>query len=273
MNKSPISTDSVLNRLDEWRHLPSYQLERRADIFFSFYIPEVLQKGFSCPIHETLIPEFPVPKFIDGKAITLSNKVDYLAMSQSGESLFFVELKTDDASRRGNQDKYLEEASENFVECLVGLFSIFKQSKSRDKYVHLFVLLAKLKLFPSLPEIIKTQSHMKNFPKKEEIRNHVMNFNKSGVIIPKIVYIQPTLNPDQLNKDEGEKILTPEMVRQLGCDPNFVEATQNSKKVIKYYITFAKFSTIIDKHDDASSKGFAQFIKKWGKVPAGRPDE
>ncbi len=30
--------DIIFRHLDHWRHLPSYQLERRADVFFSVYL-------------------------------------------------------------------------------------------------------------------------------------------------------------------------------------------------------------------------------------------
>lgn len=33
---------ALFDRMDNWRHLPSYQLERRADLIFSLYLPEVL---------------------------------------------------------------------------------------------------------------------------------------------------------------------------------------------------------------------------------------
>ena len=32
----------LFDRLDEWRDFPNYQLERRADIFFSLYLVEAL---------------------------------------------------------------------------------------------------------------------------------------------------------------------------------------------------------------------------------------
>jgi len=32
--------DTLFDRMDAWRHLPNYQLERRADIFFAMYLPE-----------------------------------------------------------------------------------------------------------------------------------------------------------------------------------------------------------------------------------------
>jgi len=35
--------DTLFNRMDAWRHFPNYQLERRADIFFALYLPEVLE--------------------------------------------------------------------------------------------------------------------------------------------------------------------------------------------------------------------------------------
>ena len=33
---------AVLELLDRWRHLPSYQLERRADVFFALYLPGIV---------------------------------------------------------------------------------------------------------------------------------------------------------------------------------------------------------------------------------------
>jgi hypothetical protein len=61
--KDTVTTESHINqlfkKLDAWRHLPAYQLERRADIFFSLYLAEVLQKRFSLEATPVLIPEFP----------------------------------------------------------------------------------------------------------------------------------------------------------------------------------------------------------------------
>lgn len=55
--------------LDRWRHLPDYQLERRADIFFALFLPEVLRAHFakqnrSIEINPVLIPEFPIKEKI-----------------------------------------------------------------------------------------------------------------------------------------------------------------------------------------------------------------
>ena len=54
--------NSLFDSLDDWRNLPSYQLERRADIFFSLYLAEVLKKKRNIDIDSRIIPEFPVIK-------------------------------------------------------------------------------------------------------------------------------------------------------------------------------------------------------------------
>src|SRR5580765_1492626 len=50
----------ILDLLDSWRHLPAYQLERRADVFFAFYLPRFLANKFGTPVSDLLIPEFPL---------------------------------------------------------------------------------------------------------------------------------------------------------------------------------------------------------------------
>jgi len=52
--------DTLFDRMDAWRHFPNYQLERRADIFFSLYLPEVLEAKLGFPVRPELAPEFPV---------------------------------------------------------------------------------------------------------------------------------------------------------------------------------------------------------------------
>ena len=50
----------LFDRLDVWRHFPNYQLERRADIFFALYLPEVLESTLEIAINPLLAPEFTV---------------------------------------------------------------------------------------------------------------------------------------------------------------------------------------------------------------------
>jgi hypothetical protein len=138
--------NDIFDNMDKWRHLPAYQLERRADIFFSIYLTDILAHRFGVDI-EGVIPEFPirVGTIHHNTDINKSFKIDYLAKSNSNNKIFFVELKTDQASRRDKQDWYLERAREvGLTELLVGIRKIYKATKSKNKYQHLLALLHKM---------------------------------------------------------------------------------------------------------------------------------
>ena len=138
-------TDKAFTLLDDWRHLPSYQLERRADIFFAVYLPEIAQKFLDLE-PRAIIPEFPVriggPK--RRKSSNRSFKIDYLIRAKHGARVVFLELKTDMKSKRGKQDKYLREASEaGMLKLIDGLGLIYSATRQRAKYDSLFAQLAK----------------------------------------------------------------------------------------------------------------------------------
>ena len=110
----------IFELLDKWRHLPDYQLERRADIYFALFLPDVLEARYGpCEI----IPEFPLrlgtlwPKgsrtlLPDKKRKwqNLSVKVDYVAFTKDPQAVYFVELKTDLKSLKDDQNAYLKRA-------------------------------------------------------------------------------------------------------------------------------------------------------------------
>ena len=128
--------------LDKWRQLPSYQLERRADVLFSIYLPGFLQSRFG-QTAQIVIPEFPVhietiyPKL----KINRSFKIDYL-VTLSGKNVVFVELKTEMASRNEKQDKYLQRAKEVGIPALTkGILKIYSKTLAKAKYEHLLQLL------------------------------------------------------------------------------------------------------------------------------------
>ena len=125
--------------MDVWRHLPAYQLERRADIFFSIYLSDLLSSKFGAQV-ESIIPEFPIRiGTIHTKSdINQSFKVDYLVKAQAANKVFLVELKTDDTSRRDKQDWYLERATQvGLVKLLEGVREIYKATNNKRKYRHL----------------------------------------------------------------------------------------------------------------------------------------
>lgn len=132
--------DRVFERLDEWRHLPAYQLERRADVFFALFLPEVLGKHSDMCIDDRVIPEFPIKKTNNNQ----SNKVDYFALSKDRRIAFLVELKTDMASIECDQLNLLKNAAcEGSRQLIKGVISIAKSDTVvnkppvRRKYLHL----------------------------------------------------------------------------------------------------------------------------------------
>src|SRR3954452_20611879 len=104
------TTNRIFDLLDGWRHLPDYQLERRADVFFAAFLPEFLSWRLKLDIRPFLIPEFPVRigTIYPTIASNQSCKIDYLALDTTGRHAVFVELKTDSSSRREKQDQYLK---------------------------------------------------------------------------------------------------------------------------------------------------------------------
>jgi hypothetical protein len=138
MSNNPNPINDLFNLLDKWRLLPAYQLERRADIFFGLFLPEILKEKFKVEI-DHIIPEFPVRLgSIDGSANNQSYKIDYLAVSKSANRVFLIELKTDMNSRRTVQDNYLNAAKEmNITGLIDGLLLIYKASRHKTKYNYL----------------------------------------------------------------------------------------------------------------------------------------
>ena len=174
----------VFGLLDKWRHLPAYQLERRADIFFALYLPEVLGKHFGISINPVLIPEFPIKNDDSNK----SSKVDYLAIQEPSDGrdrAFLVELKTDMASRRSDQDEVLERAmNKGMKKLLKGILSICAATNEERKYAHLLKLLSRVGLI-SYPDDEK----MEFKDVLREIKKEVDN--KSTWPCLEIVYVQP----------------------------------------------------------------------------------
>lgn len=180
--------DQLFDRLDDWKSLPSYQLERRADIFFAIYLKEILQTRFNIPI-DFLIPEFPLrieSLTPGGNNTNLSNKVDYLAINLVQKRIFLVELKTEMNSLNPAQDEYLKKAKEKgLTRILFDLLDICSHSRQKSKYKHLFNYLEKIKWFNE---------------KHQPIAESDYQFD--------IVYIIPSLNHSKVEKITNAEIIT-----------------------------------------------------------------
>ena len=82
--------EKIFKLLSKWYKYPKYQLERRLDIFFSIYLPEILkERGIYIDIDD-IFPEFPLKK-----ENNQSTNADYAIFENKDDevTLYLVELK------------------------------------------------------------------------------------------------------------------------------------------------------------------------------------
>lgn len=224
--------DTLFDRMDAWRHLPNYQLERRADLFFSLYLPEVLEAKLGFPVGDAIVPEFPVRigTIYPDIPIDKSYKIDYVAVSADADKAILVELKTEGLSRRDNQDKYLLASREvGFPALLGGVLDIFRATNSKRKYFALLELLESMGLLriPMEMKAIMSRSGLQGAT--EASRTIEITSSATDSII---LYVQPNGNGDDI-------------------------------------ISFEDFRAVVQKHDDPVSKRFAKSLSEWARVQAG----
>ncbi|MYG81246.1 MAG: hypothetical protein F4187_05505 [Gemmatimonadetes bacterium] len=139
----------VLRQLDEWRHLPAYQLERRVDIFFGMFLPKVIERTFDIRVDE-VIPEFPLHKGMlnisEAREDNQSVNVDFAVVGHQGKKkrVLLIELKTDIGSLNPDQLENMEKARRaDSKDLLQGVIFAAWNSKSKHKYAHLIWRLVK----------------------------------------------------------------------------------------------------------------------------------
>jgi hypothetical protein len=227
---TPIET--LFDLMDSWRHFPSYQLERRADIYFALYLPEVLEAKLGFPLYPGLVPEFParIGAIYPNETTNASYKIDYVALSAARDKAILVELKTDELSRRLEQDKYLLAAQEvGFRNLLEGLVEIFEATSAKRKYWCLLEHLEQLEML-RIPEAMREIMARPSLRGVSEASRQV----EIQVDPPEtlIVYVQPN----------GER---------------------------SNVISFHDFAEVVRNHDDEVSQRFAQSLLEWAEVQAG----
>lgn len=224
--------DTIFDRMDAWRHLPNYQLERRADLFFSLYLPEVLESKLGYSVAEHIVPEFPVRigTIYPDIPIDKSYKIDYVALSADADKAILVELKTEGLSRRDKQDKYLLASCKvGFPALLGGVLDIFRATNSKHKYFALLRDLESMGLL-RIPAIMK---EIMSRPSLQGVTEASRAIEVTATVIDTvIVYVQPN-----------------------GSGANI--------------INFEDFRTVVQKYEDPVSQRFAQSLAKWAMVKAG----
>ncbi len=216
--------NEVFSRLNDWRKLPAYQLERRADIFFAVYLEKIFKEYFSEDVID-VIPEFPVRigTIYSDRDTNETIKTDYCVFTKSGK-VYLVELKTDDASISPEQIKnYVESIKKGFEEITKGIFQLCKHTESRAKYENLLsklINLGAVKQIGYKPEATKYLKWINNL----ESTNKYCFYGKP-------VFIKPT-------KKEGDS-----------CKIEIID--------------FDRIINIIAKENDDVSKQFVESLKKW----------
>lgn len=254
----------VLRQLDEWRHLPDYQLERRVDIFFGMFLPKVIEERFDVCVDE-VIPEFPVHKGLFDKESSLergphrSVKVDFAVFGTKGDKkqIFLVELKTDMGSLDFVQLKNMVKARCAGPTCVMrGVGHLARNTLAKRKYAHLIWRLLGLECF-----------QLKN---KDSVEFTKVRLEESrpqlGPVFEKLCVGKEwhsacvdlvAVLPVELSKSDKKKMEDAEI-----ADTDFKIVT---------FDQFAKFlKDGIQPFESSDASVFADYLRLWARVKAGR---
>jgi hypothetical protein len=224
--------DDLFDRMDAWRRLPSYQLERRADLFFSLYLAEAIEARYGFPVNSQILPEFPVRigAIQPGSGSNQSVKIDYLVLSRGGDTAVLVELKTEGRSRRDEQDRYLQAAQAAGLPALVeGVVDIFRATNAKRKYFYLLEYLESMGLIRMPAQLRDIMSSRDQRGATATLR-HIQITAKAAKML--VLYLQPN-----------------------GSGPDI--------------LSFAEFRAVVQKHDDPISRRFVQSLAEWASISAG----
>jgi len=198
--------EMMLKNLDSWRHLPKYQLERRADLFFGLFINSIVASHLNIDLQEIVIPEFPY-KNTEDRYTTVN--FDYVLFSKDTKTVYLLELKTDAGSVDDDQLAYLTAAKAvEFNSILSGIVAVSNKSKHNAKYGCLLKLLADLKVVS----------------KDQESQEHSQKYSVNNTIEHiQILYLSP-----QLSGKSHEKVLA-----VVGSEDNIISFTRAAELLEK----------------------------------------
>lgn len=135
--------DQLFSLLTDWRKLPNYQLERRADIFFALYLRDILRHCYPSNEFDLIIPEFPlrygsIRDKDQGNSSNLSAKVDYACVDRTNKFCVLLELKTEERSLSKAQFANMENALRKDYDMLTnGVRELLMHTKEKSKYTTL----------------------------------------------------------------------------------------------------------------------------------------
>lgn len=216
---------TLFEMMTDFRTLPAYQLERRADIFFALYLEELLKHcGYFDKDEKVLIvPEFPIKK----AGCNRSYRADYMVCST--RKAVYAELKTDNRSICRRQVQYLSDAVRTPMRDVArNIAELYAASALHSKYGALIHRLEGWFLYES-------ETHFRNSRTHRILTDISPNYAHLDRITERtVVYILPDRrNDDILHKHGFETIVFEQIIDLLhdesrhGDDPTariFAEA-------------------------------------------------
>lgn len=186
--------EKIFELLKKWYEYPKYQLERRLDIFFSIYLPEILkEKGIYIELND-IFPEFPLKK----ENNNLSTNADYAIFDNKDDetNLYLIELKTEMNSISNEKKQllyYKQVQKKKVIDLIKEIIEIQKNSKQWEKYEKL------------LEDIEERYNFIKISSKEGEKKTEwIVNNNNSKILGNiKIIYLVPNNSEDKLLKQEN----------------------------------------------------------------------
>ena len=242
-----------------WRHLPNYQLERRADIFFALFLPEYLRdcKGIKI-MKDILVPEFPI--YNENKnEYKLSYYIDYFALSCDSQKAYLIELKTDMSSVKSDKGRKqlgrLKTASEKkLLHHIKYISDISENSKQWKKYIHLLGHLSSLGLVERVGnEMSKTSLGEVKVVKELEGDEKCGCGRTKGIKDSGVVYIVPSRS---------------ELLDWRGFSCELKEFIKQKMEVIE----FSDLAEYVKKRGDIG-KRFAESLQEWTKQAGSCPPQ
>lgn len=252
-NELENSIGEIFASLDQIRQLPALRLEPLVAPYFTYFLPEILNKKFGLRgsyLSSGIIPEFPLRM----RSSNYSEKIDYLAVSKNRRKVLLVELKTDSKSINMNQLEHIKEAEENLNAYIEGVCKLTmasykgKDNSSAMKYTHLLNRLYGLKLIDvSMDNVINTMFK----------RGELWKKRCTALGNPKSLLLSSS-------PDVGVLVIIPNK-------ENHKKVIENEKYKNFRWIDFVDIANIVEEAEGKRELGviFAKYLRRWAANRAG----
>ena len=219
--------ETVLCKLDRWRHLPKYRLEQHVDVLFGLTLPTVIGRRFDIdPRTLDVIPEFPIHHRTAGISDNnQSSNVDFAVFSEGGNQVFLVELKTDRNSGKDGQLDRMRTTKGKFRLLVSAVRCIAKHSGQKGKYLHLIRELYRVGAMRVGDEIRKLDPSCDNFNTEfKKVLNADCKATDTLTCTPTLVLVHPCCKELKLNTDGFCCIDFPQYAAEMNPDDR-IEST------------------------------------------------